>query len=311
MSRYINPFTDWGFKRIFGQEFTKDLLISFLNDLFEGMHHITDITFLDKEQLPEAKDMRGVIYDIYCKTADDTHIIVEMQNRYQEYFLDRTIFYAARSIVGQSQRGLWDYSLVPVYTICFMNYGENEDTPHKFRTDVMLADIDTGKPFSEKLRFIYLMLPLFKKEEDECENNFERWIYVLRNMNTFERMPFLAKNAVFKKLAEIADVSSLTQEDQNKYDESLKIMRDAYATYKTAVKQGKEEGRAEGRAEGMKQGRAEGMKQGRAEGMKEGMKEGERLAKLDMARGFISAGTPLEVVIQVTGLTMSDIEGLA
>ncbi len=87
MGRFINPFTDWGFKQIFGREITKDLLISFLNDLFDGKHHVTDLTFLDKEQLPEAKDMRGVVYDIYCKTADGKNVIVEMQTDIRNIFL--------------------------------------------------------------------------------------------------------------------------------------------------------------------------------------------------------------------------------
>lgn len=86
MGKFINPFSDWGFKLIFGQEITKDLLISFLNDLLKGEHTITDITFKDKEQLPEAKNMRGIIYDIYCTTDQGQHIIVEMQNRYQKTF---------------------------------------------------------------------------------------------------------------------------------------------------------------------------------------------------------------------------------
>ena len=84
MGKFINPFSDWGFKLIFGQEITKDLLICFLNDLLKGEHTITDLTFKDKEQLPETKDMRGIIYDIYCTTDQDEHIIVEMQNRYQD-----------------------------------------------------------------------------------------------------------------------------------------------------------------------------------------------------------------------------------
>lgn len=302
MGRFINPFTDWGFKQIFGREITKDLLISFLNDLFDGKHHVTDLTFLDKEQLPEAKDMRGVVYDIYCKTADGKNVIVEMQNRYQEYFLDRSLFYAARSVVGQSQKGLWDYSLVPVYTICFMNYGEGKDTPHKFRTDVALTDIDSGELFSDKLHFIYLMLPLFKKEEEECENDFERWIYVLNNMNTFDRMPFLAKNAAFKKLAEIADVNTLTQAEKEKYDESLKIMRDAYATYKTAKNIGREEGVREGRAQGIK------------EGIKEGLKEGIKAGRAEECRGMAikmkQNGLDIMLISQITGLSEEEINQL-
>ena len=235
MAKFINPFTDWGFKTIFGQEINKDLLISFLNDLLAGEHHIADITFKDKEQLPELKDMRGIVYDIYCTTDKGDHLIVEMQNRYQEHFVDRSLFYASRAIVRQGVKGSnWDYSLTPVYTVCFMNYNVTNLTPQKFRTDVMLMDIEKGEVFSKNLRFIYLMLPLFKKEENECENDFERWIYILKNMSTFERMPFLARNAVFKKLSEIADISALSKDERDKYDESIKRMRDAISLMTTA-----------------------------------------------------------------------------
>ena len=92
MGRYINPFTDWGFKRLFGQEFSKDLLINFLNDLFEGEFQIKDVTFKDKEQLGDTNDLRGCIFDIYCVTNDDKHFIVEMQNRWVPFFVNRFIY---------------------------------------------------------------------------------------------------------------------------------------------------------------------------------------------------------------------------
>ena len=92
MGRYINPFTDWGFKRLFGQEFSKDLLINFLNDLFEGEFQIKDVTFKDKEQLGDTNDLRGCIFDIYCVTDDDKHFIVEMQNRWVPFFVNRFIY---------------------------------------------------------------------------------------------------------------------------------------------------------------------------------------------------------------------------
>ena len=99
------------------------------------------------------------------------------------------------------------------------------------------------------------MFPLFKKEENECENDFERWIYILKNMSTFERMPFLARNAVFKKLSEIADISALSKDERDKYDESIKRMRDAISLMTTAKNEGREEGREEGRIEGERSGR--------------------------------------------------------
>ena len=283
MAKFINPFTDWGFKTIFGQEINKDLLISFLNDLLAGEHHIADITFKDKEQLPELKDMRGIVYDIYCTTDKGDHLIVEMQNRYQEHFVDRSLFYASRAIVRQGVKGSnWDYSLTPVYTVCFMNYNVTNLTPQKFRTDVMLMDIEKGEVFSKNLRFIYLMLPLFKKEENECENDFERWIYILKNMSTFERMPFLARNAVFKKLSEIADISALSKDERDKYDESIKRMRDAISLMTTAKNEGREEGRVEGRES----------------------------RNIEIAKMMISEKEPIEKIMAYTGLSEKEIQSL-
>ena len=294
MPRFINPFSDWGFKKIFGQEINKDLLIKFLNDLLDGEHHITDLVFKDKEQQPEAADMRGIIYDIYCSTDKGEHIIVEMQNRYQPFFTDRSIYYASRDIVNQGVKGTvgdthikWDYRLAPVYTVCLLNYDVGAHTPTKFRTDIALMDMKDKTVFSDRLRFIYLMLPLFtKNEEDECENDFERWIYILKNMSTFERMPFQARNAVFKKLSEITDIAALSKDEREKYDESLKVLRDYHATLEGAVMLGEEKGLAKGRAEGMMQ------------------------RQLDIAKMMLEDGEPMAKIMRYTGLTDEEIEKL-
>ena len=169
MGKYINPFTDWGFKRLFGQEFSKPLLISFLNDLLVDELHVKDLTFRDKELLPPTKDQRGIICDVYCETDTGDRFIVEMQNRWQPNFLDRSICYACRSILDQVDKGRAEredaYKFLPVYTICFMNYMPHTDEVSKFRTDIVLADKDTKAQVSNKLRFIYLALPLFEKKE--------------------------------------------------------------------------------------------------------------------------------------------------
>ena len=307
MPRFINPFSDWGFKKIFGQEINKDLLIKFLNDLLDGEHHINDLTFKDKEQVPELKDMRGIIYDIYCTTDNGEHIIVEMQNRYQPYFTDRSIFYTSRNIVNQGVRGTvgetkkpWNYQLAPVYTVCLLNYDIDEFTPTKFRTDVALMDMTDKKIFSDRIRLIYLMLPLFdKKDEKDCETDFERWIYILKNMSTFERMPFQARNAVFKKLAEITDIAALSPKERDIYDESLKIMRDYNATLEGAAIQG------------MREGIEKGMKKGMKKGMEKGMEKGKEQEKINTAKLMLAAGETIEKIIRYTGLTETDIKNLS
>ena len=215
MGKFINPFTDWGFKHIFGQEITKGLLLSFLNDLFAGEFAIKDLTFKNTERLGFTKDGRGVVFDIYCTTDTGKQIIVEMQNRAQAHFIDRSLYYSARAIADQGRKGEWDYMLVPVYTVCFLNFDDSRLPQGKFRTDMILADRDNGKALSDKLRVVYLKLPLFNKDEEECANDFERWIFVLKNMSTLERMPFLAQNAVFRRLAEKRRAGEIRGKHQN------------------------------------------------------------------------------------------------
>ena len=106
MGRFINPFTDFGFKFLFGREVEKELLIDFLNDLLVGEHVITDIQFLNNEQQPEVKTERGLIYDISCRTNTGEPIIVEMPNRDQPYFKDRALFYLSRAITQQARKGM-------------------------------------------------------------------------------------------------------------------------------------------------------------------------------------------------------------
>ena len=252
MGKFINPFTDWGFKHIFGRDISKDLLIDFLNGLFAGKMRITDLNFCNTEQIPETYDDRNVVFDLFCTTDDGEKIIVEMQNRPQTYFIDRAVFYTSRAVSNQAPVGEWDYHLTPVITVCFMNFvafgkkkggsrGRKKEYDAPFRVDMILADEKTGKRLSDKMHFSFLQLPVFQKEEDECENDFERWIYILNNMETFQRMPFLAQNAVFRKLAEISDISTLSKEEHKKYDESIKRYRDTMAVINYAVKEGKEE----------------------------------------------------------------------
>ncbi len=241
MSRFINPFTDTGFKKIFGQEISKELLVDFLNSLLVDERVIRDVRFLNNEQLPEYDEGRGIIYDIYCTTDTGEHIIVEMQGASQVHFIERTLYYMSRVIVNQGVRGDGGkYDIKAVYGVFFMNFRLRENS--KMRIDVILADRDTGKMFNDKLRQIFITLPLFDKEEEDCATDFERWIYVLKNMKTLERMPFKARKAVFEKLEEIADVSALSPEERSKYEQSLKVYHDYEATMEAKLKEGREEG---------------------------------------------------------------------
>ena len=300
MGKFINPFTDVGFKRIFGQEINKDLLVDFLNALLEGERQVKDITFLDKEQLPVFEDDRKLIYDVYCTDENDEQFIVEMQNQSHLNFRSRTVYYLSQAIARQGEKGSkWMYDLKAVYGVFFLNFPMPGTKAHKLRTDIVLSDRDTHELFSDKMRYIFIELPSFAKEEDECVNDFERWIYVLKNMDTLKRMPFRARKSVFEKLEEVVTLSSLTRAEREKYDESLKTYRDRLAEMAFAQQEGREKGRAEGLAEGMEKGLAEGMEKGLAEGMEKGYEK----AQLKNARGMKAAGISPELIAQITGLT--------
>lgn len=274
MGRFINPFTDVGFKRIFGQEFSKPLLLDFLNNLLVGERQITELTLLDKEQPGVYDGDRSLIYDIYCETVGGEKIVVEMQNREQPNFIDRTLYYASEAIARQGEKGVrWHYEVKAVYLIAFVNFTMGE-LPQRFRTDVGLTDLLSGKLVSEKLRLIYLQLPFFVKEADECSTDFERWIYVLKNMETLNRLPWAAQNKVFQRLSEIAEVSALTKEEREQYDGALRKYRDSLNVMMGAEMKGRAEGRAE-----------------------------ERIAN---ARSLLAHGVSMELIVTSLGLTKEE-----
>ena len=290
MPKFINPFTDVGFKRIFGQEINKDLLIDFLNALLEGERQVKDIRFLDKELLPMYENDRRLIYDVYCTDENGEQFIVEIQNKEHVNFRERTIFYLSQAIARQGEKGVdWRFDLKAVYGVFFLNFMLT-DLPRKLRTDIVLADRDTHEQFSDKMRYIFLQLPLFTKEESECDTDFERWIYVLKNMETLQRLPFKARNAVFQKLEEIVDIAAMSKEDRMKYDESIKVYRDRLAIIEYERRKGLAEGLAKGEAKGIA--------------------KGERNKQIEIACNLKRMGLATETIAQATGLAPEAIEQL-
>ena len=293
MGKFINPFTDIGFKIIFGQEFSKPSLIDFLNALLVGERCITDLTFLDKEQPAFFDGDKSPIYDILCETDSGEKIIVEMQNREHPNFKERMLYYASEAIVRQGEKGKeWNYAVKAVYMVAFTNFVQT-GYDGQLRIDARLMD-NEGRLFSNKMRLIFLQMPCFTKEADECENQFERWIYILKNMEILERMPWAAQNAVFQRLAEVAEVSKLSKEDRLAYDHALKRYRDTYNAMTGAEQKGRAEGLAEGRAEGLAEGRADGVYKGH----------------LDVAKNLKVMGLSDEDIARATGLSLEDIQQL-
>ena len=295
---FINPFTDFGFKRIFGQEINKDLTIDFLNLLLDGERHITDLTIKNPEMQPEREEERLIVFDLYCESDDGTQFIVEMQAARQNYFLDRSLYYyQSRTIIAQGEKGKdWCYDLQPVYGIFFMDFTISGCSG--LRTDVALMDMKTNKVFNPKLRQIYLELPHFTKEANECENDFERWLYLIKNMKILKRMPFKAQRAIWDKLLEVADVASLNEDEQAQYHRALKNYRDYHNVIETA----KQDGHEAGWKEGLKEGERKGLRKGEEIGRKE--------AILQNARNLKQLGVSISIIAQATGLSEEEIQQL-
>lgn len=278
MGKFINPFTDVGFKRIFGQEISKPVLIAFLNALLSEERTIVDVKFLDKEQVALTNDDRSLIYDIYCETETGEHIIVEMQNKYQPYFKKRSIYYLSRSIVEQGERGReWNYDIKAVYLVAFLNF-KIGDISNEFRTDVALMDMKHRTLFSDKVRLIYLQLPYFTKEADDCQTIFERIIYVLKNLDILERMPWTAQDSVFQKLASIAEIASLNHEERRQYDENVRAYRDTNIVMEGQYLEGEKKGRTE--------------------------------EKTSIAKSLKSMGLSIDDIVKATGLAKEEVEKL-
>ena len=307
MGVFIDPWTDWGFKHIFGREASKDVLIDFLNSLLEGERVITDVRYMNNEREPEQMEMRKVIYDIFCETDTGEHIIVEMQNRWQEHFRDRALYYMSKSIVQQAVKGgNWKYNLTAVYGIFFVNFLLDKDDSEYFCKDVAMVDRNTGEVFNNKFRQIFIELPRFRKTEADCDNFFEYWIYNLVNMKEMKEISFKDKKAIFGRLEQIASQANLSKEERDQYEYEWKIYNDYFNTIESAEKKAAAEAREIALAEGLAEGREEGRAEGRAEGREEGKAE----EKQENARKMKAMGLTYEMIHQVTGLSIEEIEKL-
>ena len=251
--KYINPFTDYGFKRLFGEEINKDLLMDFLNELLrDEVGTITELTYLKNELLGSKIIDRGAIFDIYCKNEKGESFIVELQKAKQDFFKDRTVFYSTFPIREQAQKGTWNYKLNAVFTVGILDFvfeDDKKDT-NKYRYDVKLCDIETHKVFYDKLTFIYLEMPKFNKPISELKTKFDKWLYVLRNLYRLNNLPDSMRERVFEKVFEVAEIAKFTASEELTYEASLMHYRDMNNVIDTAFSDGEIKGKAEGKAEG-------------------------------------------------------------
>jgi predicted transposase/invertase (TIGR01784 family) len=245
--RYINPLTDFGFKRLFGTEPNKNLLIDFLNVILPSQHRVKDLTYRSNENLGNTPLDRKAVFDLYCESEKGEKFIVEMQKAKHNYFKDRSIYYASFPIQDQAEKGDWNYKLDPVYTIGILDFVFDEDKNDDTLLHIVELKDQNCKVFYEKLKFIYLELPKFKKNIDQLKDHFDKWLFLLKHLPDLEEPPLPLQENVFMQLFEVAQIASFSQAERESYENSLKYYRDMNGVIETAREEGKAQGIQEGK----------------------------------------------------------------
>ena len=242
--RYISLLTDFGFKRIFGTKPNKDLLIDFLNSLFNGEQVVKDVTFLNSEHVGDVHTDRKAIFDVYCENEYGEKFIVEMQNAYQTYFKDRSLYYATFPIREQAQKGEgWNYKLKHVYVVALLNYDMSDPafSDDTINHDIGLLDKQTHRVFNDKLTFKYVEISKFNKRIEELKTNYDKWLFVLQNLSRLDRQPEYLQTAVFNRLFAEAEIAKFTRAELREYEDSLKAYRDIKNSLDSAKQEGKKD----------------------------------------------------------------------
>ena len=322
--RYINPFVDYGFKKLFGTEENKDLLISLLNALIGGEDPIQDLIYKNVEQIGEINGTRTNYFDVYCTTSTGAEFIVEMQNSWKPFFKDRMLYYAAKLIRNQGKKGIqqtldalkegivmnenrdmeqdkekkrnkgWDGRLKDVYVVAMMNFNlTNREYPaDSYLHKIQLMDVNDLRVFYDKLTLIYVELPKVDNAKLDLTTARGKWMHALNSLYFYDKKPAELKEAVFDKLFRQAELAQLTPEQDLAYERSMKVFLDTYQE----IEGGRILGHRQGLVEGEKIGLAKGKELGLAEGKELGIAEGKR----EIAQKMRSLGIDEETILMVT-----------
>ena len=304
--KYIDPFTDFGFKHIFGKEENKRFLISFLNSLLDLESDIADLEYRNLEKLGLNIVDRKAIFDVYCTDEKGNNFIVELQRSKQEYFKDRSVYYTTFPIQEQSKKGFWDYRLKRVYFVGILDFKMDENH-QDYLSKVQLCNMKTKELFYNKLTYYYLEMPKFKKSEKDLANQLDYWLWYLNNLSDTQTIPKKIKdNRLIREAFDVAEFLALDKDEQFAYQLNLKARLD----YKNVMDYAKKEAKEEGIKEGIKEGKKEGIREGKKEGIEKGIEEGEKNKAIEIAKNLILANMDTEFICETTGLDEKRVENL-
>ena len=301
-SRYANILLDHWFKRSFGTEINKRLMILLLREIIPEAD-VQDITYGNKEHPNPFPDSHGVIFDIECTSADGSRFIVEVQLAQQKWFMERALYYSSFAIHEQLVKGKDSYEFMPVYFIGLMDFTLHYDTDGRFLFRYELVERDSGEPMTDRLKYIFLELPNVKSI-DEGSSDLAKLCYALHNMTALKSRPKEMQAEIFELLFNSAEIAKFTPEEIVKYERDMTTERDIRNQIAYSHEEGLAEGLEKGRAEGLAEGIAEGKAEGKAEGLAEGIAEG----KAEVAKALKSMGFDADVILQSTGVNPDDLK---
>ncbi|MBF0627400.1 MAG: Rpn family recombination-promoting nuclease/putative transposase [Magnetococcales bacterium] len=248
--KFIDPKIDFAFRKIFGSEDAKDVLISFLESLLglEGDRQIAELTLLDPFQAPKIRELKYSILDVKCRDHRGISYIVEMQIQKVAAFLKRIQYNAAQAYASQIERGE-DYprlnQVIAVTITDFVIFGGLEHCVSRHET----RETITGQSFLQDVLYIFVELPKFKKTLEELDGILDRWIYFIRYASSLREIPPQLTAAPFHHAFERALVANMTADELELYEKAGIAIADARGMLELAKEEGIQIGERRGRQE--------------------------------------------------------------
>ena len=303
LAPFVNLRSDVGFKAVFADRNNKDILIGVLNQILPPEARIEDIKeYSDREQRRDVPYGKKTVLDLVCVDRDDRTFVVEMQASEEDFFFERCVYYASGLYHLELSDGVRYKGLRPVYVVSFLNYRLRHDDESLWDTDHFIShwrftEKRTGMVADQTISVIFVEMTLFTKTLEECVTEFDRLFYIFRNSDGFQRIPEWIEEAggISRRLAEACEVAAFDKEKRLKYEIDKMNEWDIQAQKEYAVRKGLEEGLQKG----LREGREEGLEQGREE------------TRLSIARKLFEAGTPVDVIVNCTGVDDGTIASFA
>ncbi|WP_353288212.1 Rpn family recombination-promoting nuclease/putative transposase [Wolbachia endosymbiont (group B) of Agriphila inquinatella] len=312
LSKFLDPKNDISFKRIFGTEKNKDILIHFLNDIlgFTGKSTIKDIEFLSTIQDPDIASKKQSIVDVLCRDENGLQVIVEMQVAKTKGFEKRAQYYAAKAYSRQADKGDQYHELKEIIFIaiadCILFPDKSE-----YKSKHTIRDEDTNEHDLKDFYFIFIELPKFPKtKKDQLSNIVEKWIYFFKyadETSEEELEKIIGSDVIIKKAYEELNRFNWSEKEFIAYEQEIKRILDEQAVLAQKLDDATEKGREEGKEEGIQIGH----EKGRAEGIQIGAEKGEKQAKITVAKNLLKAGVSIDIIAQTTGLTVDEVKDLS